>query len=205
MSIYGNFGDLQNVNEGLFLSKENKPLIDEIKKLVKELDYQGNFKEKAKKYVTLRYDKDRVKKIENIIKSKIKKVHITEVITVVVSTENGAYTSYVQYVNGLVGLNKSIQFAIYHTGTKSRIYYVSDYDLDSNIHSDIFEKAINIAPKSVYLKLKNNFIKFIDGYPNGLQSKKCINNLVTYIENNYLNRFDIKINKFTHSIKIKEK
>lgn len=202
MSIYGN---LQSVNEGLFLSKEIKPLIDEIKRLIKELDYQGNFKEKVKKSMTSRYDKNRVKKIENIIKSKIKKVHITEVITEIVSTDYGASTYYIQCVNGLIGLNKSIQFTIYHNATGARIYYPNDYNLDSNIPSDIFEKAINIAPKSVYLKLKNNFIRFIDGYPNDLQSEKCINNLVIYIENNYPNRFDLKINKFTYTIKIKEK
>lgn len=204
MSIYGN---LKSVNEGLFLSKEGKEFINELKKEIKELDFKGNFKDKLKAGFTQKYDQERFNKVQQLIKKKFKKVHITDIVQVTSTSSNGVTsTSYMQYVCGLTSSNKAIGFEIEHAATWARIGYAVDNDLDSNVPIDIFEKAIDIASKYIDILMKKNIVNFrakVDG--EAKTAKDDANKLLSYINSKYGDKFETKLNKFTNTIKIKEK
>lgn len=200
MSIYGN---LQSVNEGIFLSKESKGFIDGLKNEIKALDYQGNFKDKAKTLLTTKkYNQERFKKVQDIIKSKFKKVHITSVV-VIETTTNGAKTgsSYVQYVTGTTPNNKIISFGLVHLPLKAKIYgIVKENSIESNIPMDIYEKTIDIASPYSDIVFKKNKISFESKVTSRYQdARQYANKLVSYINQKYSDKLEAKVGKISNN------
>lgn len=199
MSIYGN---LQSINEGVFLSKESKGFIEELKNEIKALDFQGNFKDKAKKLLTSKkYNQERFKKVQTIIKSKFKKVHISSLV-VVETTTNGVSTgsSYIQYITGISRNNKIISFTVAHMPLKARINgIIKENNIDSNIPMDIYEKAIDIASPYSDIVFKKNKISFESKVISRYQdARQDANKLVSYINQKYSNKLEAKLGKISN-------